>query len=132
MGLSDLDDEDYPAYTTGQAADLLGVRQAFLRGLDAAGMLVPHRSSGGHRRYSRRQLAFAVRFRALFDDGHTRTAAARILRLEDDLAAARTEIAELRVRLGHATTTDGTTTDATATADDTATRDGGATADGAR
>jgi hypothetical protein len=27
--LEDLDDPDYPAYTTGRAAEVLGVRQAF-------------------------------------------------------------------------------------------------------
>jgi hypothetical protein len=35
-GPGDLDDADYPAYTTGRAAEVLGVRQAFLRLLDAA------------------------------------------------------------------------------------------------
>ena len=33
--LDALDDPDYPAYTTGRAAEVLGVRQAFLRSLDA-------------------------------------------------------------------------------------------------
>ena len=47
---------NYPAVTMGQAAELLGVQPAFLRSLDAAGILRPHRSDGGHRRYSRRQL----------------------------------------------------------------------------
>ena len=53
----------------GQAAELLEVQPAFLRSLDAAGVLTPHRSGGGHRRYSRRQLAVAARMRALFDEG---------------------------------------------------------------
>jgi DNA-binding transcriptional MerR regulator len=44
-----LDDPDFPAYTTGQAAQVLGVRQAFLRALDAAGAVIPVRSGGGHR-----------------------------------------------------------------------------------
>ena len=34
--LGDLDDPDYPAYTTGRAAEVLGVQQAFLRALDTA------------------------------------------------------------------------------------------------
>ena len=34
--LDALDDPDYPAYTTGRAAEVLGVRQAFLRALDTA------------------------------------------------------------------------------------------------
>ena len=37
--LDALDDPDYPAYTTGRAAEVLGVRQAFLRSLDAAGVV---------------------------------------------------------------------------------------------
>ena len=64
--LDALDDPDYPAYTTGRAAEVLGVRQAFLRSLDAAGAVRPARSAGGRRRYSRRQLAFAARIRGLF------------------------------------------------------------------
>ena len=96
MNLHRLDDADYPTYTIGQAADLLGVQQAFLRSLDAARLLRPQRSEGGHRRYSRRQLELVVRVRALFDEGHTLAATARIVELEDALAAALTEIAELR------------------------------------
>jgi MerR family transcriptional regulator, heat shock protein HspR len=93
-----LDDADYPAYTTGRAADLLGVRQAFLRALDAAGAVRPQRTTGGRRRYSRRQLAFAARARELVDQGHTVAAAQRILALEDDLAAERALTARLRGR----------------------------------
>ena len=100
--LEDLDDPDYPAYTTGRAAEVLGVQQAFLRSLDAAGAVSPARSAGGRRRYSRRQLAFAARVRELFDEGCTLTAALRILALEDDLAAERALSARLRARLGRA------------------------------
>jgi DNA-binding transcriptional MerR regulator len=93
-----LDDPDYPAYTTGQAAEVLGVRQAFLRGLDAAGAVRPGRSGGGHRRYSRRQLDLATRIRVLFDQGHNLAATLRIVALEDELAAARELIGRLRTR----------------------------------
>ena len=68
--LDALDDPDYPAYTTGRTAEVLGVRQAFLRSLDAARAVRPARSAGGRRRYSRRQLAFAARIRELLDQGH--------------------------------------------------------------
>ena len=94
-----LDDLDYPAYTTGRAAEALGVRQAFLRALDAAGAVTPERSEGGRRRYTRRQLAFAARIRELFDQGHTLAAALRILALEDDLAVERALTACLYQRL---------------------------------
>ncbi len=98
--LDALDDPDYPAYTTGRAAEVLGVRQAFLRSLDAADAVRPQRTPGGRRRYSRRQLAFAARIRELFDQGHTLAAALRILDLEDDLAAEHALTARLHERLG--------------------------------
>jgi MerR family transcriptional regulator, heat shock protein HspR len=94
-----LDDPDFPAYTTGQAAEVLSVRQAFLRALDAAGAVIPVRSGGGHRRYSRRQLLFARRIRELFDQGHNLASALRIVALQDDLATERDLVARLRDQL---------------------------------
>src|SRR6202161_4274430 len=97
--LGDLDDPDYPAYTTGRAAEVLEVQQAFLRSLDTAGAVSPERTRGGRRRYTRRQLDFAARIRELFDQGHTLAAALRILALEDDLATERALTARLHERL---------------------------------
>lgn len=99
MAASRLDDPDYPAYTTGQAAAALGVQQAFLRALDKAEAVAPVRSAGGHRRYTRRQLAFAQRIRELFDEGYNLTAALHILSLQDDLATERAVVADLRRQL---------------------------------
>jgi MerR family transcriptional regulator, heat shock protein HspR len=93
-----LDDPDYPAYTTGRAAEALGVQQAFLRALDAAGAVVPQRSAGGHRRYTRRQLAFAQRIRELFDQGHNLASALRILGLQDDILGLQDDLAAERAR----------------------------------
>ena len=98
--LDALDDPDYPAYTTGRAAEVLRVQQAFLRSLDAVGAVTPQRTPGGRRRYSRRQLAFAARIRELFDQGHTLAASLRILALEDGLAAEQALTARLHERLG--------------------------------
>jgi MerR family transcriptional regulator, heat shock protein HspR len=102
VGLNRLDDDDYPMMTMGQAAELLDVQPAFLRSLDAAGVLTPERSGGGHRRYTRRQLTLAVRMRELFDDGLTLEAAARVVRLQDELDRARARIAELESQLAGA------------------------------
>jgi MerR family transcriptional regulator, heat shock protein HspR len=99
MAAGRLDDPDYPAYTTGRAAELLGVQQAFLRALDAAGAVRPQRSAGNHRRYTRRQLAAAGRIRELFDQGHNLAAALRIVSLEDDLATERAVVASLHHQL---------------------------------
>ncbi|MFC4003286.1 helix-turn-helix domain-containing protein [Prauserella oleivorans] len=100
MDLRKLDDEHRPTYTTGQAADILGVEQPFLRSLDNAGVVSPERSSGGHRRYSRHQLGQASRLRALLDEGYNLAAANRILQLELELDQARQEITTLRGQLG--------------------------------
>lgn len=97
--LGKLDDEDYAAFTTGQAAKLLGVQEAFLRSLDTADLVRPQRSEGGHRRYSRRQLTLVVRLREQLDEGHTLAAAARIIGLQDQLADAENTINDLRAEL---------------------------------
>ena len=83
------DDEHYPAYTMGRAAEMLGATPGFLRSLDEAKLLNPQRSPGGHRRYSRYQLRLAARVRELLDQGTALDAACRIVVLEDQLDEAR-------------------------------------------
>ncbi|MET9550421.1 MULTISPECIES: MerR family transcriptional regulator [unclassified Streptomyces] len=84
-----LDDDDYPAYTMGRAADMLGITPAFLRALGEHRLITPLRSKGGHRRYSRYQLRIAARARELVDQGTPIEAACRIIILEDQLEEAR-------------------------------------------
>ena len=81
------DDEHYPAYTMGRAAEMIGATPAFLRSIEAA-KLYPVRSDGGHRRYSRYQLRLAARVREIADQGTGVDAACRIVILEDQLAEA--------------------------------------------
>jgi DNA-binding transcriptional MerR regulator len=90
------DDEDYPAYTMGRAAEIIGVTPGFLRSLDEAKLFTPQRSAGGHRRYSRYQLRLAARARELVDSGTALDAACRIIILEDQLEEAQRLNAELR------------------------------------
>ncbi|GAA4934457.1 MerR family transcriptional regulator [Actinoplanes utahensis] len=79
------DDEDFPAYTMGRAAEITGASPHFLRRLDEAKLITPFRSAGGHRRYSRYQLRLAVRAREMVDRGIPLEAACRIIILEDQL-----------------------------------------------
>ncbi|MGO1055325.1 helix-turn-helix domain-containing protein [Crossiella sp. CA198] len=88
------DDDHYPAYTMGRAAEMLGASASFLRSLDEAKLIEPQRSTGGHRRYSRYQLRIAARVRELVDQGTALDAACRIISLEDQLHEARRENAE--------------------------------------
>ena len=83
-----LRDADHPAYPMGAAAEAIGVTPGFLRALGKAGLFQPHRSTGGHRRYSRTDLEHAARARELVDEGVPVAAAVRIVQLESQLAAA--------------------------------------------
>ncbi|MEU0073885.1 MerR family transcriptional regulator [Streptomyces sp. NPDC006332] len=91
-----LDDDHYPAYTMGRAAELIGATPGFLRALGEAGLIAPSRSDGGHRRYSRHQLRLAGRARELVDQGTPVEAACRIIGLEDRLEDALRDNEELR------------------------------------
>ena len=81
-------DEDYPAYTMGRAAEIVGVSQDFLRRLGDAKLIDPFRSTGGHRRYSRYQLRLAARAKEMVDEGTALEAACRIIILQDQLEEA--------------------------------------------
>ncbi|MBO8187473.1 MerR family transcriptional regulator [Streptomyces spirodelae] len=93
-----LDDDDYPAYTMGRAAAMLGTTPAFLRSLDEHRLITPLRSEGGHRRYSRYQLRIAARARELVDAGTPVQSACRIVILEDQLEEAQRINEELRAQ----------------------------------
>lgn len=88
------EDENYPAYTMGRAAEMIGVTPGFLRSLGTAGLVQPQRSSGGHRRYSKYQLRLAARARELVNQGIALDAACRIISLEDQLADSRRQNTE--------------------------------------
>ncbi|RKS06153.1 MerR-like DNA binding protein [Nocardiopsis sp. Huas11] len=82
------DDDDFPAYTMGRAAAMIGTTPAFLRALGDAKLIEPLRSEGGHRRFSRYQLRIASRARDLVDEGTPIEAACKIIILEDQLEEA--------------------------------------------
>jgi DNA-binding transcriptional MerR regulator len=82
------DDEHYPAYTMGRAAEMVDATPAFLRSVEQARLIDPVRSDGGHRRYSRYQLRLVARVREIADQGTPIEAACRIVMLEDQLAEA--------------------------------------------
>jgi DNA-binding transcriptional MerR regulator len=81
-----LDDENSPLYTVGQVAQLLAVKQAFLRRCDELRVVSPQRSAGGQRRYSRVEIRIIQQVVTMADEGMTLPAIRRIIELEARLA----------------------------------------------
>jgi DNA-binding transcriptional MerR regulator len=97
--LDRFEDENYPAYSMGAAAELLGVTPAFLRALGEARLITPHRSAGGHRRYTRHQLQLAARARELVDQGMTLAAACLVVGLEDKVTSLEDQLSDANRRI---------------------------------
>jgi MerR family transcriptional regulator, heat shock protein HspR len=94
-----LDDEHAPLYTVGQVADMLAVKQAFLRRVDDLQVVSPQRSAGRQRRYTRYEIRVIQQVVSMADEGITLQAIRRILELERELVAVTRERDELARRL---------------------------------
>ena len=99
MAPSPLDDENAPLYTVGQVAELLGLKQAFLRRVDQLQVVSPQRSEGGQRRYTRYEIQVIQQVVNMADQGITLQAIRRIIALERQLAQASRERDQLAGRL---------------------------------
>ena len=103
------EEEDVPLFTVGQVAEMLSLKQAFLRRVDQLQVVSPQRSSGGQRRYTRIEIRVIQQVASLADEGMTMPAIRRIIELEqrlaevigqrDELVARLSEVAEERTRL---------------------------------
>ena len=87
MNPEPFDDENAPLYTVGQVAEMLAVKQAFLRRVDELRVVSPQRSSGGQRRYTRVEIRVIQQVASMADAGMTIPAIRRIIELERQLAA---------------------------------------------
>lgn len=103
------EDENVPLYTVGQVADMLSLKQAFLRRIDELQVVSPQRSAGRQRRYTRVEIRVIQQVATMADEGMTMPAIRRIIELErrlaevirqrDELAARLSEVSSERVRL---------------------------------
>jgi len=93
------DDENVPLYTVGQVAQILAVKQAFLRRVDELQVVSPQRSAGGQRRYSRIEIRVIQQVASMADEGMTMAAIRRIIELEQQIAQVTRERDELAARL---------------------------------
>jgi len=103
------DDENIPIYTVGQVAEMLSLKQAFLRRIDDLQVVSPRRSAGRQRRYTRVEIRVIRQVATMADEGMTLPAIRRIIELEqqlaevarhrDELAARLSEVSAERIRL---------------------------------
>ena len=93
------EDENIPLYTVGQVAEMLAVKQAFLRRVDELRVVSPQRSAGGQRRYTRVEIRVIRQVASMADAGMTMPAIRRIIELEQQLADAIRQRDELAARL---------------------------------
>jgi DNA-binding transcriptional MerR regulator len=93
------EDENVPLYTVGQVADMLSLKQAFLRRVDSLEVVSPQRSAGGQRRYTRVEIRIIQQVAVMADAGMTMPAIRRIIELEQQLAAVVRQRDELAARL---------------------------------
>jgi len=99
MAPSPLDDENAPLYTVGQVAEMLAVKQAFLRRVDELQVVSPQRSAGNQRRYTRYEIRVIQQVITMADEGITLQAIRRIISLERQLAEVTRQRDELARRL---------------------------------
>ncbi|HTV00852.1 MAG TPA: MerR family transcriptional regulator [Luteitalea sp.] len=95
------DDENVPLFTVGQVADMLAVKQAFLRRVDQLQVVSPSRSTGGQRRYTRVEIRIIRQVATMADEGMTMPAIRRIIELEQQLAETARERDELVAMVRH-------------------------------
>jgi MerR family transcriptional regulator/heat shock protein HspR len=105
------EDENVPLYTVGQVAEMLSLKQAFLRRIDELEVVSPQRSAGRQRRYTRVEIRVIQQVATMADEGLTIPAIRRIIELEqqlaelvrqrDELAARLSEVSSERLRLAH-------------------------------
>ena len=93
------DDENVPLFTVGQVAEMLSLKQAFLRRVDQLQVVSPQRSTGGQRRYTRIEIRIIQQVASMADEGMTMPAIRRIISLEQELAEAVQQRDELAARL---------------------------------
>ena len=88
-----LPDAAAPLFTVSQAAQLLDMQPAFIRRLDTEGVVIPARSPGGQRRYSRNEIDHIAALAGLMGEGMTLAGAQRIVELENEIADLRRQLA---------------------------------------
>jgi MerR family transcriptional regulator/heat shock protein HspR len=83
----------HAVYVISVFAELAGVHPQTLRNYERSGLLNPQRTSGGSRRFSEADLVALRRIQDLTNEGVSLEGVKRIMRLENELATAREQLA---------------------------------------
>jgi MerR family transcriptional regulator, heat shock protein HspR len=89
---------DRALYGIAVAAELTGVNPQMLRAYENRGLLQPHRTEGGTRRYSGRDLDRVNQIKQLLASGLNLAGVGHVLALEAETQRLRAEIEELKPR----------------------------------
>lgn len=97
--------EDTPVFIISVAAELSGMHAQTLRQYDRLGLVIPHRTQGGGRRYSSRDVELLREVQRLSQAGVSLAGIQRVLELRRDVDRLRAKVADLtaevaRVRSG--------------------------------
>ena len=92
-------DDDAPVYAIAIAAELAGMHPQTLRQYDRIGLVVPGRTRGGSRRYSRRDIMQLREVARLSAEGMSLPAIARLLDLADEVRMLRRRVGQLEQAL---------------------------------
>ncbi len=93
-------DDETPVFVISIAAELAGMHAQTLRQYDRLGLVTPSRTRGGGRRYSQRDVVLLREIQRLSqEEGISLAGVARILELEDRVAALQAQARQLQSEL---------------------------------
>jgi MerR family transcriptional regulator, heat shock protein HspR len=88
--------DDHAVYGIAVAAELTGATPAMLRAYEAKGLIQPHRTAGGTRRYSADDIAEVRRITDLLESGLNLAGIEAVLALEVENEGLRAEVVKLQ------------------------------------
>lgn len=87
---------DHAVYGMAVASELTGVTPAMLRDYEAKGLIRPHRTEGGTRRYSADDIAEVRRITELLESGLNLAGIEAVMALQDENDGLRAEVERLQ------------------------------------
>ncbi len=90
----ELDQADRALYSISVVTELTGVSQQALRGYEDKGLVTPHRTDGGTRRYSRDDIDHINEIAKLLESGLNYEGVAQVMKLQAEADGLRQELRE--------------------------------------